>query len=265
MTDAMSYRQERSVQGPRYGRFALLLFACAALFVLCVLGFSRIKVSRLEVRAGEGLTVDSIRESVSSLVSGESFMLIDAQRVRAGLLANPLIASARVYKGIPGTLVIEANGRSPVAMALCEIDGRSVPMLIDQEGLAFKIDSSSATLSLPLISGLRFANPKAGMRLPDSLKTLFASLAGIERSEPGLIKLISEIKVLPVGSDRVELLIYTVSCQVPVRTRADLSAETLRSAALVLDILKTRGLTDTVSELDLRTGTMVYKTKEGGL
>jgi hypothetical protein len=103
------------------------------------------------------------------------------------------------------------------------------------------------------------------MFLPDSLKPLLRSLSELEAHEASLLATVSEIKLVSKQGGNFELLLYTGLSAIPVRTRVKLTADTLKSAALALDVLKGKSGTNEISELDLRTGTMVYATKEGGL
>jgi hypothetical protein len=55
------------------------------------------------------------------------------------------------------------------------------------------------------------------------------------------------------------LELFTVSYPVRLRLGERLAPEALRSALVVLDLLKTQGLLARVRELDLRTGEVVYR------
>ena len=94
-------------------------------------------------------------------------------------------------------------------------------------------------------------------------------MGSIRASEPALLTAVSEIRVVSTGAGPatgtapVELLIYPLNQRIPVRASATLDAPTLRSIILVLDVLGTKGLAATVQEIDFRTGTVVYRNKEG--
>jgi cell division protein FtsQ len=59
-----------------------------------------------------------------------------------------------------------------------------------------------------------------------------------------------------------EILLYPANYRLPVRLRPVLNPELLKSMMLVLDVVEGRGLSSTISELDLRSDTFVYRTKE---
>jgi Cell division septal protein len=200
--------------------------------------------------------------SAALLRGNERLVTLDCSRVEAALAAEPRIASAKVSKVFPNGLRIAVVERAAVATALAELDGRTVAIGIDAQGVAFA--ESSAASSLPVVSGLRFEGFKPGTRLPASLSRLFASLGEIQAKEPELLAAVSEIRVVKSsGGGEPELVLYPLHQAIPVRAGASLDAATLRSMILVLDVLGTRGIAPTVSEIDFRDGSVVYRGKEG--
>jgi hypothetical protein len=200
----------------------------------------------------------------------EYFFSIDASRVKAALEAEPRIARAEVSKLFPNGLKISVRERKAVAAALASIDGRATAVCIDEEGVAYAEATSEEAASVPVLSGVRFEGFRPGTRLPPVVAKLLASLGDIRSSEPALLSAISEIRVVAAGASEgvpgggdPELLIYPLYHRIPVRAGASLDAPTLRSIILVLDVLGTRGIADSVRELDLRSGRAVYRSKEG--
>ncbi len=204
----------------------------------------------------------------------EYFFALDAVRVKAALLADPRVASAAVSKLFPNGLKIVVRERKAVASALASIDGRPTAVCIDSEGVAFA-EAGTEAAAVPVLSGLRFEGFRLGTRLPTALSALLTSLGDIQASEPALLSAISEIRVVSAAATTVaaptvaattvatELLVYPLNQRIPVRVGASLDAATLRSIILVLDVLGTRGIAASVQEIDFRTGTVVYRTKEG--
>ncbi|GAB1457228.1 hypothetical protein MASR2M48_25360 [Spirochaetota bacterium] len=58
------------------------------------------------------------------------------------------------------------------------------------------------------------------------------------------------------------MLVYPTRYRVPVRMQAVLNAGLLKSMMLVLDVVEGEGLSPSIRELDLRTDTFIYRTKE---
>jgi cell division protein FtsQ len=132
--------------------------------------------------------------------------------------------------------------------------------------VAFAEASPESAASVPIISGLRFESFRLGTRLPAGLAAILSSLAAIRTAEPALLSAISEIRIVvpaAAGAAPTELLIYPLNQRIPVRAGASLDAPTLRSIILVLDVLGAKGLAASIQEIDFRTGTVVYRSKEG--
>jgi hypothetical protein len=206
----------------------------------------------------------------------EYFFSLDVGRIKTTLTADPRVASVSVAKLFPNRLKIEVKERKAVAAALVSLNGRSIVACIDSDGAVFAEAGPDTAVSVPVLSGIRFENFRLGTRLPPALSELLASLGKIQAMEPALLSAVSEIRVVPngpaanvasataaTGISTTELLIYPLNQRIPVRVGASIDAPTLRSIILVLDVLGTRGIAASVQEIDFRTGTVVYRSKEG--
>ncbi len=244
----------------------------AALLALAAVGAvvvpPSLLVSRYEVSGNAAMTKDEVL-SAALIHDKEYFFALDAARVKSALTADPRVASASVAKLFPNGLRIIVRERKAVAAAQVSIEGRPSVVSIDSEGVAFAESGLDEAASVPVLSGIRFEGFRLGTRLPATLSGLLASLGEIQASEPGLLAAVSEIRVVSSAvaeagaSLPTELLVYPLNQRIPVRVGASLDAATLRSIILVLDVLGTRGIAASVQELDFRTGTVVYRTKEG--
>ena len=235
----------------------------AAIFALVAAAFllvpPALRITRYDVSGIVSMTKEDVL-SASLIHEKEYFFSLDTTRVKAALLADPRVASATVSKLFPNGLRIVVTERRSVAVVSVVIDGVASAVCLDSEGVAFVAASSKEAISVPVISGLRFEGFHFGMRLPPTLTALVASLGEIQSTEPALLSAISEIRMLKSAD---ELIIYPLNQRIPVRTGASLDVPTLRSIILVLDVLEKKGLTSSVQELDFRTGTVVYRSKEG--
>jgi cell division septal protein FtsQ len=243
---------------------AILLALVAAAILLAP---TALRVTRYELSGNASLTREELL-SAALIHEKEYFFSLDAARVKSALEAEPRIADAEVTKLFPNGLRIAVRERKAVAAALVSIDGRARAVCLDAEGVAYAEASPEEAAAVPVLSGLRFEDFRVGTRLPPAVALVAASLGEIEAKEPALLSAISEIRLVraagPGGAaGTTELLIYPLSQRIPVRVGASLDASTLRSIILVLDVLGTRGIAASVQEIDFRTGTVVYRTKEG--
>jgi cell division protein FtsQ len=193
------------------------------------------------------------------------FFRLDPRLVETRLQAFPPVARASVSKAFPDTLRIRLVGRRPLAALLArQGEGPTLPLAVDREGVVFQVGRELTVWDLPLLSGVEFAEVRTGLRLPASLRPFLVDLERLAEEEPALSRLVSEIRLVPRRGDRYELELYTVSYPVRLRLGERLSPEALRSALVVLDLLKAQGLLERVRELDLRTGEVVYRIGEEG-
>ena len=246
---------------------AKLSLAFGILIVLGVgLSFALPEVTRVEKVTVNGMSVVSEAEIVDALHLSPQVNLVNADlgAMESRVLSNPKIARVRVRRSFPDRLVVDIAERLPVACVLVteEIGTRSIA--IDAQGIAFACLEQGNPLSarLPVLSGIRFEHFQAGQSLPAFLVPLLGDIAELSRLSPSPLEAFSEIKVQKIAGSEAEVLLYPAGSTVPIRMPARLNAANLGQALLVLDILAGRTGADKVEEVDFRTGTIVYKTKE---
>jgi hypothetical protein len=200
--------------------------------------------------------------SAAAIGDKENILTVDIAAIQRRLAAQPRIDKARVSRLLPTSLAIAVLERKPVACLLVQTDLGPKPVLVDVQGVVYMY-ADETPAGIPVISGVRFDNFLPGQRLPPALLPALAGLKAIEAKTPALMSAFSEIRVVPLPAGDLELLLYPVHVPIPVRTLAVLNEKTLRSIILVLDILKDRHSAGTIEEIDFRTGTAVYRTKEG--
>jgi len=201
----------------------------------------------------------------AGLEGAVEYFRVDPRAVAARLEAFPPVDQAFVAKAFPDTLSIRLVGRKPLAALLARDGaGRALPLAVDREGVVFQVGPELTSWDLPMLSGVEFAEVRAGLRLPASLRPFLEDLDRLAREEPALSRLVSEIRLVPVRGERYELELFTVSHPVRLRLGERLTPESLRSALVVLDLLNAQGLLGRVRELDLRTGEVVYRIDEEG-
>ena len=111
------------------------------------------------------------------------------------------------------------------------------------------------------ISGLNLENARVGDRISPELKNILSSLSELQEKYPELCSLISEVKIEKRDYGDYELVLYPVYTPIPVRTKGILTERVLRYVILVLDIVE--GFDIKIEELDFRSGTVAYRSKEG--
>jgi hypothetical protein len=223
---------------------------------------SIMRITRYEISGA--VSMDRAEVLSAGLIhDAEYFLAIDTDRVRANLLADPRVLDASVRRRFPNALAITVRERVPVAAVLAEIGGRSAAISIDAQGVAFALADPRSLGQLPVLSGLRFEDFRLGTRLPENLVPILVALGDVEAKDPALLSAFSEIRIVKPSYGEPELLLYPIQHRIPVRAGAALNAQSLRSMILVLDVLGSKAFAGLVEEIDFRTGTVVYRTKEG--
>ncbi|MEW6563885.1 MAG: cell division protein FtsQ/DivIB [Spirochaetota bacterium] len=188
-----------------------------------------------------------------------SYMSLNAAKVSETLRSIPSIASVSIIKHFPNSVDIVVTERTAVAVSLAKVSGKLVPIYIDRQGVVFKV-GGEINSALPLVSGLVFDQVVPGIKLPGYLKNFFASLELLEKNNPALLQTISEFRIQQKTYGGYELVIYPANHMGKVRLGSELNEEVLRYMMLVLDVLASKGIQ--TDEIDFRTGTISYRTKE---
>ncbi len=200
----------------------------------------------------------------SGLPAEAHWFSVDCAAIEAGIAAHPRVASVSVERRFPNTLVAAVAERVPVAVVYAAgASGRTEAHCVDGSGVVFAPASDyPLASSLPVLSGLEIRGLRYGLRLEGACSTLLASLEALGKTDPALVSAISELRLVSKAGMPAELLVYPARYLVPVRMRPVLNAGLLKSMMLVLDVVDGEGLSPTIRELDLRTDTFVYRTKE---
>lgn len=240
-----------------------ILVAFLAVFLLAELAFYLVVIPatstvRLTVEGAPSVGYDELC-SIAGISGTEKWIRFNTAATAARLASNPLFESVTVEKKFPDRVVISVKERVPVAVSLGVVDGKTVPVEIDRKGVAFRIGHLPAKTALPLVTGLTFENPVAGMRLDARLRPLLENLSDIEATDPVLLSSVSEIKIDEKAYGGYDLVVYPVHTPVRVRTDKALNEDALRYMMLVLDVVK--DLDPSIDEIDIRAGTVSYRAK----
>ncbi|MDP2790916.1 MAG: FtsQ-type POTRA domain-containing protein [Rectinemataceae bacterium] len=200
--------------------------------------------------------------TAAALPAGENIVTVDMTALKRRILSDSRIARVEASRVLPSSLSVKITERKPVACILIQTASGLKPVLTDAAGYVYAF-TEGIPADLPVISGIQFENFVPGQKLPPELTPVFKSLGNLVSTAPTLISVFSEIRIVRLAAGDIELLLYPVHVPIPVRTQAVLDEKTLRSVILVLDILRDRQSAGSIEEVDFRTGTVVYRTKEG--
>ncbi|HWR11436.1 MAG TPA: FtsQ-type POTRA domain-containing protein [Rectinemataceae bacterium] len=256
---------EKSGEG-RLSDNAKLMIAFILLIAMGVgLYLSVPEVTRVNKVSVNGMFNTTEKEITDALLLSPDINLVNADvpAMEARILANPKIASVKVRRAFPDQLIVNLVERKAVACVLVNEEIGTKSIAVDEEGVAFAyMDSIAAAARLPVLSGIRFERFVPGQRLPEFLRPLLGDIAEIAKGSPSPLEAFSEIKVEKISDSEAELLLFPTGRSVPIRMPARLTSKNLGSALLVLDILASRQGAEKIEEIDFRTGTIVYRTKE---
>jgi cell division protein FtsQ len=197
--------------------------------------------------------------------SRSSFMSVNAREAKEALSAIPLVESADVIKHFPDSIEIVLKIRAPVAAAVADVNGRTVPVFFDREGVLFSVGAAGvpgSVAGLPVISGLVFEEAAPGLRMPEFLAPLFGDLDALRSNVPELLAAISEIHVSRKKYGAYELTLYPANNPVKISMGRRITEDGLRYLLLLLDVLNERGAAP--GELDFRNGAVSYRVREDG-
>ncbi len=265
--DPLSREQNRILQAPSKSRIKSLIIKALIVLFLTVLAAEIIfyvlilparSNANIIISGGSELTSLEIKR-IAGITDNTRWLAVNSSAVSKNLVLNPLIASATVEKKFPDKVLIKITERKPVAVAFTEIRGRTVPMEIDNTGVVFRIGNPSISKNLPVIGGLIFNNPRAGMQISSQLSAFFMGLDLLQKKQPLLLNEISEIKIREKRYGGYDLIVYPIRSQLSIITDRVLTEDGLRYMMLLVDVVRDLGLDSEISEIDIRGTNAVYK------
>jgi len=239
---------------------AVIIFAAQLIWLFGISPF--IPFSTVEVHGFSGLNRDEVL-SLAGIDENSSYISTNVKDVKERVSGHILVESAVVMKKFPDRLSIFLTAREAAAVALMRVNSGQLPLLIDRNGVFFKIGdpASAQTANLPVISGLD--NPQLNMRLPVSLVALVKNLSEMASSSPELLSAISEIRIEPKTWDGYDFVLFPVHSSIRVRIEDTLSEATLRYVLLMLNVIENSE--SKPEEIDFRSGMGSYRIGEKSL
>jgi cell division protein FtsQ len=269
LLDGQSAAREKkpAAQNMRWARPVLIVITalCGLVLLARFVGEPLMTIRHVAVHSDVPLADDQVL-LLSGIQSGEHWYTVSVAAIQKRLETSPLVRRALVERVFPDTIRVTLWGRQPAALLLAAFDGRSLPVLVDEDGVAFKVGTSSAELDLPVVSGLSLGDMTLGAQLPRPYRALFADLRAMKEKAPALCAAVSEVRVLGSGTadlapQDLELLVYLTTSPVPIRARGSLDQAFVKYALMATDLLSRQGVLKDIQELDFRGGDVVYTLK----
>jgi cell division septal protein FtsQ len=252
------------IAAARWARPVLIALSavCGLVLVGRFIGEPLMQIRHVTVHSDVALADDQVL-ALSGIQSSEHWYTVSTAAIQKRLEASPLIRRAVAEKVFPETIRLTLWGRQPAALVLASSGGRSFPVLVDDEGVVFKV-ATAGDLDLPVVSGLSAGTMALGAQLPRAYRALFADLRAIRQKAPAMCAALSEIRVVGDGAadlspQDLELVIYLASTPVPIRTRGSIDEGLVRYGLMAVDLLSRQGVLKDIQELDFRSGDVVYR------
>jgi cell division protein FtsQ len=238
----------------------LIIFSTAQIFFHFFIA-PRVTIKNIIIKSDIPFTEQEILR-IAGISRKEYYFLINTYEIQERLMTHPLVRTALVQKVFPDTITLRLKGREPLLIALVNINNKTVPVTIDEEGVVFQIADTVSNWNLPILSGLRFDSIEFGTKLPRDLIPFLKDFKRLSEKNPGLASLISEIKIIKTETGEFEYIIYPLNFPKGVLVGRKIDASSIKYIMLALKILQQEGMLHQVSDLDFRTGELVYKMKE---
>ena len=216
-----------------FGILALLLFSSPMWAPLFMRRMAYFRVRRIEILGAHYVAPGDIlsRLNVDTLAS----IWDPTKPLAARIATHREIATARVERKLPGTLVVHVTERVPVAL----VPASNGFLIYDERGVVLPIDPTRVSVDVPVLS----QRDTALLRL----------LGAMQERMPALYKRLSEVRrvgrgelVLQLKSDELPLQLKSV----PVRVMQDVTLERLADIDPVeADLVRRQAR---VAEIDLR-------------
>lgn len=221
-----------------------------------------IVLKRVKVDSDVDLS-DSEILSIAGIDAGQYYYNIDADEIRKRLEDYPLVRKASVEKIFPDKLHLYLYGREAVAMAVLNVNEKSVPVAIDGDGVIFQSGQELADWDLPVITGVRFSSVELGARFPEALLPLLGDLKELKREDKTLYDLISEVRVEKRGEEGYDLVLFLQTYPFLAKVGRKLNGNILTNIIMVFDVLKQQKLMEKIGEVDFRSPEIIYRLREG--
>ena len=265
LSKSASSGKESSGYGKILKWFLLIASLALAAELIWFLGVTPFRpFTRIDISGFSNYDPDSLL-AYAGLTPRSSYIFTNAREMESLLADLPQIESVRVFKRFPGRLDIHLQGREAAALSFVNMEGCTVPVLFDRQGVIFQIGTAFSRenyLELPVISGLIIEQPVLGMRLPARFFSFLEDLESIRMNAPELLSAVSEIRLIRNSTEGLEIVLYLQHKKTKVHLPG-LNEEILRYTLLVADVLTDRE--PGIDMIDFRATIASYFPKGGSL
>lgn len=186
-----------------------------------------------------------------------TWIQFDSAKAAAKLAGNAVIENVVIEKHFPDQVLVKIVERKAAVVTLANVNGKTVPVQIDKNGVIFAVDRGMPANAVPLVTGFTFDTIAEGMRLNGKLRPLMEQISEIQSTNPAYLSVLSEIRVISKDYGSYELELYPVHSRVKVLTDRTLNLESLQYMMVVLDVVDS--MQSNVSAVDLRYGSISYR------
>jgi cell division protein FtsQ len=229
-----------------------LIFEVAVYFVIMP-GLEQVKISYNGIHRYTSLTFEYLLGANGK----NNWLHFDAAAAASAISSFSGIESVSVEKHFPDSVIITVEERIPVAMTLTTIDNRTVPVMVDKNGIIFPMETIKTDIELPLVTGLPLENFSSGIRLDKMYHPIFAQIASLQSFTQKYFAALSEIHILVKEYGNYEFVLYPINSKIRVLMDRNLNEEALQYMLVMLDVVNT--IKPDVKEIDLRYGSASYR------
>jgi len=240
--------------------FAILCFLLVGELIVYKYILPSFSSPKISVTGLSSYTPEDFAEKLAPF-SNANWFDFDVDQAAAVISNDAGIDSVVVEKHFPDKILIKVEERKPVAMIFLMDNGISSALEIDKNGVIFPQRAAEVNDNsyMPIISGLPVEYMAQGMRIPLKYRPLIDQIARIKSLPQQYFASVSEICVLPKDTGNYELALIPAQAKVKVLTDRSLNEEALKYMMIVLDVVNQLG--SNVTEVDLRYGSVSYKTR----
>ncbi len=189
---------------------AILFVSLVLVMVLMFFSFrfiQRLTLRELEI-SGDILFSEARILALAEIELPIRYVDLDSNEIARKIQKYPLILSARVQKKLNGVLQISMQRARPLVAVLAQTEDSQIPAYFDPEGVCVQVGVETGIVDVPILSGLLLKNPRAGVRLPQTIVSFLAQIAIIKKSNPVLFAKVSEFRLRDHGDDFKVVDIY---------------------------------------------------------
>ena len=247
-------------------RVLIVAIAALSMVIVAQLSYYLILAPRLAISSvtltNETRLSDEEILALAGIRIGMPFFHANPTAISQAILRHPEVRDAAASRRFPGSLDIAVTRRVALAGGLVRTDSGTRMLIFDEDGVVFQVGSADSAHTLPVVSGLRFPEASIGLQLPDLVVSFLRELRAFKMSNPELYELFSEYRIVRKNDYAYDIVLYPMHFAVPVRMGARISADMVQYVLMMLDMLRSEGVLDTVAELDVRTGDGVVRYRE---